>query len=342
MATHRCLTQLVILIGDLDLLLPIVTGCFLICFCAVNLTCFALEFFPTRKVEVHFKLYSKWSALLGFVLSLGATFLNSVSGIVAAMLTVLVSLVVWSKRSELSAVLSKQENVSHRDTRVYRDTSGNGGGGGGGGGVRSGGVRSGGVRSGVRSGEKQDEMIAEIHDKERSARRRETGYEDEYEDETFEEDGDYENKERRRRRRRRMTGPSTYIDLLENDERREERREEESDDDPTAALVKPLLSSSGEEDMFTGAGAGGAGGGAGAGAAATSRSLRRHRREGKKQERDREEEMLWDQDEHLVRLASSYVRDALKGRYNRLSPWGVDVVVSLLLFFFFKKIMNCF
>ena len=47
-----CLTQLVILIGDLDLLLPVVTGCFLICFCAVNLTCFALEFFPARKVEV--------------------------------------------------------------------------------------------------------------------------------------------------------------------------------------------------------------------------------------------------------------------------------------------------
>ena len=37
------LTQLVILVGDLDLLLPIVSGCFLICFCAVNLTCFVLE-----------------------------------------------------------------------------------------------------------------------------------------------------------------------------------------------------------------------------------------------------------------------------------------------------------
>ena len=87
------LTQLVILVGDLDLLLPIVSGCFLICFCAVNLTCFVLELWREggggsgggnggrrRRRHVHFNWYSKWSALLGFVLSLAATFLNAISG----------------------------------------------------------------------------------------------------------------------------------------------------------------------------------------------------------------------------------------------------------------------
>ena len=219
-------------------------------------------------LQVHFKLYSKWSALLGFVLSLAATFLNAVSGVVAAMLTVLVSLVVWSKRSELGAILSKQEDA-RRETRG----------------------RGNGVGAGVRSGSERDEMIEEIHDKERRARRRETGYAEICDENATweEEDVDDENQERRQR-----MGPSTYIDLLENEERRDE-----SDEDPTAALVEPLLSSSGEEDMF-------------AGAAAMSRSRRHHGREGKKQRE--EEEMLWDQDEHLVRLASSYVRDALKGR----------------------------
>ena len=60
------LTQIVILVGDLDLLLPVVSGCFLICFCAVNLTCFVLEFSPrAQQRNRHFRLYSKWSALLG-------------------------------------------------------------------------------------------------------------------------------------------------------------------------------------------------------------------------------------------------------------------------------------
>jgi hypothetical protein len=53
-------------VGDLDLLLPVVSGCFLICFCAVNLTCFVLEFSPrAQQRNRHFRLYSKWSALLG-------------------------------------------------------------------------------------------------------------------------------------------------------------------------------------------------------------------------------------------------------------------------------------
>jgi amino acid transporter len=46
------LTQIVILIGDLDLLLPVVTGCFLICFCTVNLTCFILEFSPATAANI--------------------------------------------------------------------------------------------------------------------------------------------------------------------------------------------------------------------------------------------------------------------------------------------------
>lgn len=53
------LTQIVILVGDLDLLLPVVSGCFLICFCAVNLTCFVLEFSPrAQQRNRHFRLYS--------------------------------------------------------------------------------------------------------------------------------------------------------------------------------------------------------------------------------------------------------------------------------------------
>jgi amino acid transporter len=103
-------SQLFILIGDLNLLLPVITGSFLTVFCTVNITCFILELSPAT-FRPHFQLYSRWSALLGFILSLGAMFLTTISAVVAALLGLCLALATWRSRSKLATVLRGQGKV---------------------------------------------------------------------------------------------------------------------------------------------------------------------------------------------------------------------------------------
>ena len=275
------LTQIIILIGDLNLLLPIVSGCFLICFCAVNLTCFILEFSPNHDShERHFQLYSKWSALLGFVLSLAATFLNSISGIVAAILTVFISLIVWNRRVQLAATISKNELSNESNDRA------------------------------------QDSMLVEVkEDSERALFKERSG--------SLSVVPEHMTNSQSSTLHRKSIGPTTYIDLASADpdwndddgsgakidqsstKTRSRQSENSEDGDLSSTLIQPLLETKND-----------------------SIDNNHNKNKYKNKNNSNRSETQWDQDEHLVRLASSYVRDALKGRYNRFAPWAVDVVVA--------------
>ena len=104
------MSQLFILIGDLNLLLPVITGSFLVVFCTVNFTCFLLEM-TSPSFTPHFQLYSRWTAIVGFMMSLGAMFLTTISGIVAMSLTFCLVLTTWRARSKLAKALQGHSEV---------------------------------------------------------------------------------------------------------------------------------------------------------------------------------------------------------------------------------------
>ena len=104
--------------------------------------------------------------------------------------------------------------------------------------------------------------------------------------------------------RKQSIGPTTYIDLLDTG------YNDESNSAPSAKNNTRISSMSDSSDDN-------GGDSSSSGTSTLVEPLLQHN-----------DDTQWDQDEHLVKLASSYVRDALKGRYNRFAPWAVDVVVA--------------
>ena len=90
------ISQGCVLIGDLDVVAPIITSIFCLSYALVNLTCFALSLSGAPNFRPMFKYWSKWTALVGFVTNLFVMFfLDYKHGIigVAALLLLIVYLV---------------------------------------------------------------------------------------------------------------------------------------------------------------------------------------------------------------------------------------------------------
>ena len=222
------------------------------------------------------------------MLSLAATFLNTISSVVAITLTVMVSMMVWSQRYALSAVLSN-EMKTNEDIMFQNDS--------------------------IVSEVQEDSHRAILKERNASSGRLPTVIKKE------------EAKKAGINRRNRKNGmeqngggqngmdqPTTYIDLQDADldynrnrkdiSQKENRIQSGSEDDPSNTLVEPLLSNT---------------------EIGNNNNNNNNNNENVEKQEDTTQ---WDQEDHLVKLASSYVRDALKGRYNRFAPWAVDVVVA--------------
>ena len=58
--------QLIIMLGDIDLMAPMMTAFFCLTFCVINLTCFLLEI-AVDDFEPDFQLHSKYTSFVGLV-----------------------------------------------------------------------------------------------------------------------------------------------------------------------------------------------------------------------------------------------------------------------------------
>ena len=68
------ISQGCVLIGDLDVVAPIITSIFCLSYALVNLTCFALSMSGAPNFRPMFKYWSKWTALVGFITNLFVMF----------------------------------------------------------------------------------------------------------------------------------------------------------------------------------------------------------------------------------------------------------------------------
>ena len=68
------ISQACVLIGNLDIIAPIITSIFCLSYALVNLTCFALSMSGAPNFRPMFKYWSKWTALVGFITNLFVMF----------------------------------------------------------------------------------------------------------------------------------------------------------------------------------------------------------------------------------------------------------------------------
>ena len=94
------LAQLVIFVGDLNLLAPILSSCFLLTFCVINLACFMMEISPVE-FNPHFQMYSKYSAFVGVLFSMAATFSSPGLYFTAGLSVLLLAVLYWKRRTLL-------------------------------------------------------------------------------------------------------------------------------------------------------------------------------------------------------------------------------------------------
>jgi hypothetical protein len=94
------LAQLVIFVGDLNLLAPILSSCFLLTFCVINLACFMMEISPVE-FNPHFQMYSKYSAFVGVLFSMAATFSSPGLYFTGGLSVLLLAVLYWKRRTLL-------------------------------------------------------------------------------------------------------------------------------------------------------------------------------------------------------------------------------------------------
>ena len=88
------IAQACVMIGNLDVIAPIITSIFCLSYALVNLTCFALSISGAPNFRPTFKYWSKWTALVGFVTNLFVMFfLDWKHGIIGV--GILISLVIY-------------------------------------------------------------------------------------------------------------------------------------------------------------------------------------------------------------------------------------------------------
>merc|ERR1719461_1295709 len=63
------------MLGDLNLVAPLITMFFMITYAMINFACFELSISGSPGWRPHFKYYSKWTALTGVVFCIGIMFL---------------------------------------------------------------------------------------------------------------------------------------------------------------------------------------------------------------------------------------------------------------------------
>jgi solute carrier family 12 (potassium/chloride transporters), member 9 len=68
------ISQAAVLIGDLDVVAPVITSIFCLSYALVNFTCFALSISGAPNFRPMFKYWSKWTALVGFATNLFVMF----------------------------------------------------------------------------------------------------------------------------------------------------------------------------------------------------------------------------------------------------------------------------
>ncbi|DAZ99756.1 TPA: hypothetical protein N0F65_003543 [Lagenidium giganteum] len=115
------LTQLAVMCGTVDTIIPIVSATFLVTFASINFACFVHDI-TTPSFRPNFRLYSRWTAFAGFLLSLGAFF-----AVISALFTILASilglLLVLYYRKDMP-VMMEQIRIARRTSRGNQSTRG--------------------------------------------------------------------------------------------------------------------------------------------------------------------------------------------------------------------------
>eukprot|EP00040_Diaphanoeca_grandis_P027474 m.156509 g.156509 ORF g.156509 m.156509 type:complete len:941 (-) comp30999_c0_seq1:52-2874(-) len=87
------IAQCGVLIGDLDVVAPIITSIFCLSYALVNMTCFLLSMIEAPNFRPVFKYFNKWSALLGLITNMAVLFfLDAVHGVIGVALLSFLSL----------------------------------------------------------------------------------------------------------------------------------------------------------------------------------------------------------------------------------------------------------
>lgn len=96
------IAQCCCLMGDLDVVSPIISSFFCMSYAAVNFSCLLLEISGTPNFRPRFSFYSRWSAGLGCLLNIAVLFYLNVVYAVVAILALLI-LIIWiALRGKLS------------------------------------------------------------------------------------------------------------------------------------------------------------------------------------------------------------------------------------------------
>jgi len=80
------IAQACTLIGNLNMIAPIISSFFCLSYATVNLSCFLLDISGTPNFRPHWKYYSKWTAALGFIMAMAINFYLDVTFAVVAIL----------------------------------------------------------------------------------------------------------------------------------------------------------------------------------------------------------------------------------------------------------------
>eukprot|EP00937_MAST-01D_sp_MAST-1D-sp2_P003304 g3304.t1 len=97
------LAQAFLFIGDVDHIAPVTGGAFLLMFACVNLACF-VQTVAVRSFKPKFKWYSRWTSLLGALLSI-IGFYVAATPVVMTALTFLFAVIVYAKRHSVRGAL---------------------------------------------------------------------------------------------------------------------------------------------------------------------------------------------------------------------------------------------
>ena len=90
------IAQCCVLVGDLDVLAPVITSFFLISYALCNLTAFYLSVTGAPNFRPSFRYFSWHLSLLGFLLCFGVMFyLNSLNAVIALVLLISITIFLW-------------------------------------------------------------------------------------------------------------------------------------------------------------------------------------------------------------------------------------------------------
>ena len=117
------LAQLILLTGTVNLLAPLVAGLFLLAFCLINLVCFVATVSRSH-FSPRFNLHSKWTCLLGFILSFMSMALALSSNPVgtSAVWVAFILLLCWQRRA-LMRLWTQGTQALHPSSRRLSSTA---------------------------------------------------------------------------------------------------------------------------------------------------------------------------------------------------------------------------